>query len=332
MKNTDLEFRIKELELELSNLKASEAATRHRLDSVLTDREGKFKILTEMSVTGIYIIQDGKMVYVNPSLAKTYGYSADEIIGKMTPEDLIHPDDSIKLTSRLGERLAGKIEDLPVTYKAIKKDGTVFYIDVYGMPIEYLGRPAVMGTLIDITETRQAEKTLLEIIDNNPMSIQILDKEGYTFKVNQSFMILFGSIPPSDYSMFNDIQLKKKGFGELIDRLKSGGVVNFPDMSFNPHDSVPAMPDVTVWVRTTGFPLIGSNGMPEKYVFMHDNITERKLSEYELKKRFNEMQRLHDIAINRELKMVDLKQEINELLKRLGEKAKYKIVNTDKFS
>jgi len=39
-----------------------------------------------------------------------------------------------------------------------------------------------------------------------------------------------------------------------------------------------------------------------------------------------ELQRFNDLTINRELKMIELKKEINNLLNRLGENEKYKIV------
>jgi signal transduction histidine kinase/DNA-binding response OmpR family regulator len=133
-------------------------------------------------------------------------------------------------------------------------------------------------------ERRQAEINFQDIVDNNPISIQILDVKGLTLKVNHSFMLLFGSKPPSDYSMFNDIQLIEKGFGKLIDQIKNGEVVQFPDMQFNPHDSVPEMPNVPSWIRTIAFPLVDSIGKPEKFVFMHENITERKQAEDSLKK------------------------------------------------
>jgi hypothetical protein len=58
---------------------------------------------------------------------------------------------------------------------------------------------------------------------------------------------------------------------------------------------------------------------------MHD-ITERKRTEEAIKEKARELERFNDLMTGRELKMVDLKKEINELLKRSGEKEKYRIV------
>ncbi len=126
------------------------------------------------------------------------------------------------------------------------------------------------------TERKQAEEILKEIIAKNPMSIQILDKEGCTLEVNSSYRSLFGSVPPSGYSIFNDIQLLQNGMGKFFEQLKNGEVVRFPDLYFNAHDSFPEFPDVPAWIRTIGFPIDKISEKPERFVLMHENITERK--------------------------------------------------------
>jgi len=48
--------------------------------------------------------------------------------------------------------------------------------------------------------------------------------------------------------------------------------------------------------------------------------------EVALKQKIEELEKFNDLSVGRELKMVQLKKEVNELLLRLGEKEKYKIV------
>jgi PAS domain S-box-containing protein len=132
---------------------------------------------------------------------------------------------------------------------------------------------------------KQAEKWLQQIIGNNPMSIQILDMEGYTIQTNSAHFNLFGAVVPERYSLFKDPQLVQQGFGELFDRIKNGEVISFPDSFFNPYDVDPSFPDVPVTVKATGFPINDSNGIPEKIVVMQENITERRAAENEIKKK-----------------------------------------------
>ena len=128
-----------------------------------------------------------------------------------------------------------------------------------------------------------AEGYLNEIVSKNPMSIQIVDKNGYTLSVNDAHTKLFGSVPPPDFSIFSDSQLEKQGFKDLFERVKKGEVVHFPDTYFNARDYNPDLPDVPVWVRGVIFPLTDSEGIPDRFVLMQDNITESKKAEQELK-------------------------------------------------
>jgi PAS domain S-box-containing protein len=56
------------------------------------------------------------------------------------------------------------------------------------------------------------------------------------------------------------------------------------------------------------------------------NITEKKKSDEVLNQKIEELERFNDLTVERELKMIELKKEVNNLLIRLGEKNKYKIV------
>jgi PAS domain S-box-containing protein len=153
----------------------------------------------------------------------------------------------------------------------------------------------VIHIATDITERKTAERILQEIISKNPMSIQIVDKNGYTLSVNSAHTKLFGAVPPPDFTIFNDSQLEKQGFRELFERVKKGEIVHFPDTQFNIHDFNPEYPDVPVWVRGVVFPLMDGNGIPERFVLMQDDITERKKAEEDLYNSHKLLQRIIDL-------------------------------------
>ncbi|MEI7636682.1 MAG: transporter substrate-binding domain-containing protein [Syntrophus sp. (in: bacteria)] len=157
---------------------------------------------------------------------------------------------------------------------------------------------------LNIAERKQAEKILLDVIDKNPMSIQIVDKDGYVLKVNSAHTRLFGSVPPSDYTIFNDFQLKQQGYTELIERAKSGEIVTFPEIFYNAHNVDPKFSDVPVWIRMVIFPINDSYGKPERFVTMHDDITERKRAEVALQ----ELRSLTDAVVEHVPLMIFLKE------------------------
>jgi len=135
---------------------------RKSAEEALRKSEQKFRQITEESPVAIYIIQGGQLVYVNPSLAKQAGYSREEIVGKLAPQELVHRNDVARLMTTLGERAAGRIQGEGVEYRGIRKDGSIVHIEAYGMLMEYQGKPAVMGTLIDVSARKRAEERLQE--------------------------------------------------------------------------------------------------------------------------------------------------------------------------
>jgi signal transduction histidine kinase/CheY-like chemotaxis protein len=134
-----------------------------------------------------------------------------------------------------------------------------------------------------LEERKHSENVLHDIISQNPVSIQIVDKDGFTLNVNAAHTRLFGAVPPPDFSIFNDNQLFQQGFRELFERVRSGDVVSFPDSYYNVHDVSPEFPDNPVWIRGVVFPLYGKEVTPDRFVFMHENITDRKQTEDALK-------------------------------------------------
>jgi two-component system, NarL family, sensor histidine kinase UhpB len=134
-----------------------------------------------------------------------------------------------------------------------------------------------------IMNFKQAEKILHDIIENNPLSIQIVDKKGFTEQVNAAHTVLFKAEPKDDFCIFTDIQLKEQGLSEYFERLRKGEVVYFPDNRYNAHKQNPEFPDEEVWVKAIGFPVFDTNNEIELYIIVHENITEQKRKENELR-------------------------------------------------
>ncbi len=135
---------------------------RKRTEEALRESENKFRDLAEKSLVGVYLIQDGVFKYVNARLAEINGYAAEELIDKKGPKDFIFPEDWPTVEENIGKRLSGEIESLHSEFRAITKDNRIINVEVYGSRTMYRGRPAVVGTLLDITDRKLAEEKLRE--------------------------------------------------------------------------------------------------------------------------------------------------------------------------
>jgi PAS domain S-box-containing protein len=119
-----------------------------------------FRHLVEESLAGIYLVQGDRFLYVNPTMAQLFGYSAEEIVRERSVEDLVAPSDRARVSEKLRQRLAGEIETLQYTFRGQRSDGTTFDVEVRGRRTVAEGRPAVIGTLLDITDRKRERERL----------------------------------------------------------------------------------------------------------------------------------------------------------------------------
>ncbi len=124
----------------------------------LRDSENKFRTITEKAVVGVYLIQDDKFLYVNPKLAEMSGYAPDELVGIKGPQDLVAPGDWEKVKENIRRRVDREIDALNYELTGVRKDGSRLEVEVYGAINDYAGKPAIIGTLMDISARRLARK------------------------------------------------------------------------------------------------------------------------------------------------------------------------------
>ena len=123
--------------------------------------EQRFRALVENAPVGIYVVQDGKVVYANPHLAEIFGYELDEVLGLST-EHFIAAEDKAFVQRKTKERLGGKTDHY--THRALRKDGTVFPVEVFSSLIQFNERPAIQGLLLDISQREQRKQLLNELL------------------------------------------------------------------------------------------------------------------------------------------------------------------------
>jgi PAS domain S-box-containing protein len=116
--------------------------------------------IVENALAGIYILQDGAFRLANPKLGEIFGCSAESLLG-LPFWQLVKPDD-MQCVTRL-ER--DWMSNIPVyESKVQRKDGTSRWIEFRTVPIEYEGKRAILGNLLDITARKELE---IEIMRTN---------------------------------------------------------------------------------------------------------------------------------------------------------------------
>lgn len=152
--------------------------------------EEKYRTVLENSLAGIFMYQDGgKLSYVNSTLFKMVGYEKeDPIIGKYFWE-FIHPDDRILVRERGLAREQSEIFPRHYSFRILNKEGATIWVDMRASSATYMGRPAVVGNIINITKIKQAEaqvrklsRDLIDVIEEERKSLaaDLHDEFGQT--------------------------------------------------------------------------------------------------------------------------------------------------------
>jgi len=138
-----------------------ELTERKRAQEALRESEEKYSTVAESSLTGIYIDQDGKIVFANKTFAEIYGYSRQELVG-MESFELVHPDDRVWTDEMRKKRLKGEEASSEYQARGLTKDGKTKWIVRRNTRIDYGGKPAILGNIVDVTESRAKEAQLIQ--------------------------------------------------------------------------------------------------------------------------------------------------------------------------
>lgn len=166
-------------------------------EDALRESEEKYRILFENASEAIFVAQDGKVVFLNPTTAIVTGYSNKEFVSRPFV-DFIHQDDRNMVMERYVRRLNG--EDIPRRYsfRILHKNGGFRWVELDTVLINWKGRPATLNFLTDITERKRVEETLQKseeryrsLVENADEAILVI-QDGIIKFVNTRAIESFG--------------------------------------------------------------------------------------------------------------------------------------------
>lgn len=266
---------------------------RKQAQEALKGSEARYRMVTESSLAGVYVVQDRCLVYVNPTMAQTFGYQPEEIMaGAVAPSDLIHPEDLPLVQENIRRRLSGELEAAHYTFRGLHRDGSVIYCESFGRAVEYQGRPAIVGTLLDITERQRVAESLqtqTRVLESMAEGVVMTDEDERIVFTNPASCAMFGYQPGEligqQVSVLNDGSAEESAriAGDIIKQLRTTGLWA-GEVRNRRKDGTP----FHSYARISALEIAGK----QCWIAVQEDITERKQMEDLRRRAFEELEGL----------------------------------------
>lgn len=236
------------------------------------------------SPIGMYIVQGGKFVVINPVFERLLGYREGSLIG-MDSMGLVHPDDR-EMVRRNAIRMLKRRRSSPYEFRYLTKSGRVRWVLESVTPIDFKGDKAALGSFMDITERKIAQEALKEseewfraIYEESPIGIQLRDASGKLIGLNKACAGIFG-LPEESSGKWQPLFSDPSIPDEVKDKARRGETARWRMALDGPVLSAirgtPAEADTVLYLDTIITPLFLQEGGPlSGYLLQIQDVTEQ---------------------------------------------------------
>lgn len=116
------------------------------------------KTLFDRALVGIFILEGGKFQFANSAFETIVGYYEKELLGRESLS-LVHPEDRQMAHEHAVATLKGE-RAAHYQYRVIHRGGDIKWVLETVAQIEYMGKKAVLGYCMEVTDTKLAEEEL----------------------------------------------------------------------------------------------------------------------------------------------------------------------------
>ncbi|MDP8207187.1 MAG: PAS domain S-box protein [Candidatus Electryonea clarkiae] len=299
-----------------------------KAEQALEESQERFELTVSGSGDGLWDFDIiGKSFWYSNRFRELLGYTDEHDYPSRLESwsDGLHPDDKEATLEAFKSHLENGTP-YDVEYRLLTKQQEWRWFNARGKSLRDASEKSyrAAGSITDIHSRKQMENELeasraqlQQILDTSPVGVAFSTKEIIHF-ANPKFIQMFdakaGEPSPQLYANPEDRD-------KIINKLQAEeSVVNY-ELKMRSKDG--NLIDTLVTYLQINYH--GEDGILGWLL----DITDRKKAEDKLTQKLDELERFNRLVIGREVRMIDLKKEVNELLSKLSQSGKYKIVALD---
>ena len=135
-----------------------------RAEQELADNERRFRGLIEQTIPGIYVVQDGKIVYANPRVCEILGVAAEDLVDHDVL-DVLGLDSAGRQAVLDGRaQLNDGKRSVAVNVQVTRRDGGSLLLGTHAAFGTWHGQPATVVMAQDVTERQRAEQKIADYV------------------------------------------------------------------------------------------------------------------------------------------------------------------------
>ena len=248
---------------------------RKEAEEELRQSEERFRMLSEEVVEGLVLSENGRIIDANRSLAEMFGYELEELVG-IDASDLTPPDYREMVRRRILQEDTSHYESW-----GLKKDGTVFPIEIRPRHLPYSGRRIRVTSVIDLTERKRQEEALRQsealyrtVVEQAAENIFLVDAETRrVLEANDALLRSLGYTEDElkEMTLYDIVAHERESVDLNIGRVMEEGRASLGERQYRRKDG--SLADVEVNVSAVPY-----NGEKAMCIVAHD-VTQRKRAE-----------------------------------------------------
>lgn len=156
-------------------------------------REALYRSLVEDALVGVYLYQEGKIIYANPIFAKIFGYTREELISVDFIELVVDEEREYMINKFTfdEERTGSDSMNHDYQVRGIRKNGYIIDLEGHIAITHFQEKPALIGTIHEITERIETDRRYQRLLKLSPEPI-MLHRDDEIIYVNDAGLQLFG--------------------------------------------------------------------------------------------------------------------------------------------